>query len=204
MEIGSKDFKREHRDFYGEYPKTNAVAEVLGSMFTGADVAAPASKGALKGPDLLRMVLEVHKIKKVVNALKANPFKGNADDILAVIRPIWQKPYVIKRGHITGTMDNPILQEKRLFEDTGVYKNFGLTKGMFKHGMKADNYTILPKALRRLKPFEVMDKRQRWRYPTGTGRNYRTVFSKDNQGQNSLITHFVEDEGVIGKMSEKL
>jgi hypothetical protein len=210
MEIGRKNFKREHKDFYTKYPQTNAVSEALGSMFGGAAVATPVTKGAmlagkgvLKGVDFLRMVLEARKIRKAYNAVKANPFKGNAQDILIKIRPIGQDPFLIKKGAITGTAENPIVSGLRLAEYTGVYNNFGLTKGIWGHNLKADNYTILPKVLRKLKPFEVMGTRQRWRYPTGTGRNYMTVFGKDNQGQKSLLTHFIENEGAAGKMSPK-
>jgi hypothetical protein len=160
-----------------------------------------AGKGALKGVDLIRMVLEGRKIKRAYNAVKANPFAGQADDVMATIRPVGGKTYTIKRGAITGTPENPIVQGLQLKKDTGIYGNFGLTKTIVKHNTAQKDVTALSRILRQYHPAEVVKTKDVYRVPI-KGNMFRTVFGINRDGSKTLITHFLDDD-IAGKILSK-
>jgi hypothetical protein len=208
MNYGKEEYKKEHKDFYGKYPQTNAIAEALGSMFGGAVTGGAATKGAmlagkgaLKGIDLIRMVLEGRKIKRAYNAVKANPFAGNADDVMATIRPRKMGAYTIKRGEIAGTPENPIYQGLALKKATGNYNNFGLTKFILKHEGKSSELTELSRMLRQYHPVEITKAKEVYRAPINNN-IFRTIFGINKNGDKTMITHFKEDN-ILDKILSK-
>ena len=89
-----------------------------------------------------------YKIGKAYDRLQQNPYQGQGSDVIARMRNHAGEPVVLQRGEaIPDNMGNTIVQGRDLKRATGTYRNYGLDKGIYKHGISREDAQKIPKII---------------------------------------------------------
>ena len=89
-----------------------------------------------------------YKIGKAYDRLQQNPYQGQGSDVIARMRNHAGEPVVLQRGEaIPDNMGNPIVYGRDLKRATGTYRNYGLDKGIYKHGISREDAQKIPKII---------------------------------------------------------
>ena len=117
-----------------------------------------------------------YKIGKAYDRLQQNPYQGQGSDVIARMRNHAGEPVVLQRGEaIPDNMGNPIVYGNDLKRATGTYSNYGLDKGIYKHGISREDAQKIPKIIKE--------------QPVETNQFGQKVYVvKDNDGTIRLIT----------------
>jgi|GEM_PF-2593806 len=127
-----------------------------------------------------QIIKEKREIKKAYNEVKKNPFGGTPEEVLASINPEELNRFLIQRGAaIKDVNGDIIIQGKQLLKEKGTERNFGLTKIIFKHGLKKRDMAKLPEFLREYDPAETNDRLVIYRIPKNKKEVYAIVFNKE-------------------------
>ncbi len=126
--------------------------------------------------DQYRNYYEGRKLGKSYDKLSRNPFKGKAEDVVAVIRPRDKEALYIQRGYAKDKDGLVVTQGRTLRPDT--ISNFGMNKIMRTHGMTKSEVQSLPRMVRENKPAEVTPTNKQVYHVKGRkGEDYRIASS---------------------------
>ncbi len=159
------------------------------------------TKYAKQAYDQYRNYYEGRKLGKSYDKLSRNPFKGKAEDVVAVIRPRDQAALYVQRGYAKDKDGLVVTQGRTLRPDT--ISNFGMNKIMRTHGMTKSEVQSLPRMVRENKPAEVMSTgRQVYQVNGRKGEDYRiatspkTIKGKESQNLSTFYENGTEKTSV--------
>ena len=74
---------------------------------------------------------------------------GNGTDVIAKMKNHNGEPVLLQRGEaIAGEDGNVIVHGKALGRETGTVRNFGLNKGIYRHGVNRSDVQMIPKIIK--------------------------------------------------------
>lgn len=129
------------------------VAELGGAALTGGTF-------AKAGYNQANMVYNGYKIGKSYDKLRENPYLGNGQDVIARMKNHNGEPVMLQRGEaIPDANGNVIVHGNALGRETGTIRNFGLDKGIYRHGISRADAQRIPRIIKQ-KPVEVNQRGQ--------------------------------------------
>ncbi len=133
----------------------------IGGMAAPLIMSAPAAVKGLgqmlyeQGVKSLTDFKDARQIAQQYKALKKNPLRGNADDVMATIHIENEDPVTLKRGAAIVRGKDTITSGNILRSEAGTRRNYGLNKAIYKHDLSKGDVKKLPKILRQYKPADV-------------------------------------------------
>lgn len=152
-----------------------SAAELGGAALTGKAL-------ATTGYNQANMMYNGYKIGKNYDKLRENPYQGNAQDVIARMKNHNGEPVVLQRGEaIPGTNGEVIVHGKTLGRETGTIQNFGLDKGIYRHGINRADAQRIPRAIQQT-PIQTNDYGQHVYITRGAKGELKIVTSPTNRG----------------------
>ena len=134
------------------------------------------------------MVYNSYKIGKAYDRLSQNPYQGSGSDVIARMRNHNGEPVVLQRGEaIKGPDGNVIASGNELKRAVGTDSNYGLNKGIYKHGVSREDVQEIPRIIQK-KPVET----------NNYGQNVYLVRSKD--GTFKVVTSLKDGDNIVSSM----
>ena len=155
--------------------RTGKLAEFGGGVLSGGTIGAATYEPA-------NMMYQGYKIGRAYDKLSQNPFAGNGTDVIARMKNHNGEPVVLQRGEaIAGEDGNVIVHGKALGRETGTVRNFGLNKGIYRHGVNRSDVQMIPKIIKQ-EPVETNQFGQNVYMSQGKNGDFRVVTSlKDDK-----------------------
>ena len=158
------------------------LAQTVGKMveFGGGLLSGGAIGAATYEP--ANMMYQGYKIGKAYDRLSQNPFAGNGADVIARMKNHSGEPVLLQRGEvIRGKNGNVIVHGKALGRETGTFQNYGLNKGIYRHGVNRYDAQRIPRIIKN-NPVETNDFGQNVYMSHGKNSDIKIVTSPTNNG----------------------
>ena len=165
------------------------LAQTVGKMvkFGGGLLSGGAIGAATYEP--ANMMYQGYKIGKAYDRLSQNPFAGNGADVIARMKNHSGEPVLLQRGEvIRGENGNVIVHGKALGRETGTVRNYGLNKGIYRHGVNRYDAQRIPRIIKN-NPVETNELGQNVYMSHGTRGDFRVVTSPKD-GNNIISTTY--------------
>ena len=129
------------------------VAEIGGKALTGGAI-------ARAGYNQANMAYNGYKIGQAYDKLSVDPYQGSGSDIIARMRNHNGEPVILQRGEaIRGPNGNIIASGNELKKAVGTKSNYGLNKGIYKHGVSREDAQKIPRIIQQ-RPVQTNEFRQ--------------------------------------------
>lgn len=149
------------------------AAELGGAALTGGAL-------AKAGYNQANMAYNGYKIGKSYDKLLDNPYQGNGRDVIARMKNHNGEPVILQRGEaIPDANGNVVVHGKALGRETGTVQNYGLDKGIYRHGISRADAQRIPRIIRQ-KPIQTNDYGQYIYITKGTNGQLKIVTSPTN------------------------
>jgi hypothetical protein len=100
------------------------------------------------------------QIGRAYDRLSQNPYQGSGSDVVTRMKNHNNETVLLQRGEaIRGENGEVITSGRLLKRDTGVERNYGLNKAMYKHGMNKEQVKNIPQNIKS-NPVEVSSRGQ--------------------------------------------
>ena len=138
------------------------------------------------------MAYNGYKIGKAYDRLSQNPYQGNGSDVIARMRNHNGEPVVLQRGEaIKGPNGEVIAGGGALKQATGTKSNYGLDKGIYKHGVSRTDAQRIPRIIQQ-KPVETNEFGQNEYIARSKNGPFRVVTSPKDGESIISSTYYVE------------
>ena len=161
------------------------IADYGGSVLTGGVL-------AKAGLNQANIAYNGYKIGKKYDKLKQDPFQGSGTDVIDKMKNHNGDPVILQRGEaIRGQDGNIIVGGKYLKENTGSKSNYGLNKGIYKHGVSRADAKRIPRILQQ-KPFDTNNYGQNEYIAQSKSGPFRVVTSPKDKGNIIATMYYVD------------
>ncbi len=159
------------------------AAELGGAALTGGAL-------AKAGYNQANMAYNGYKIGKSYDKLLDNPYQGNGRDVIARMKNHNGEPVILQRGEaIPDANGNIVVHGKALERETGTLRNYGLNKGIYRHGISRADAQRIPRIIRQ-KPVELSHRGQYvYNVPSRNG-NFKVVTSPTTNNETVVVTTY--------------
>ena len=138
------------------------------------------------------MAYNGYKIGKKYDQLVEDPFQGNGNDVIARMKNHNDEPVVLQRGEaIQGPNREVIVSGKELKRVVGTKRNYGLDKGIYKHGVSRTDAQRIPRIIQQ-KPVETNEFGQNEYIARSKNGPFRVVTSPKDGESIISSTYYVE------------
>ena len=170
-------------------PQERELAQTAGNIAQLGGGALSGSAIVKAGLNQANMAYNGYKIGKKYDQLIEDPFQGRGSDVIARMKNHNGEPAVFQRGEITRDPNGYIVASgKYLKENTGSKSNFGLNKGIYKHGISREDAQRIPRIIQK-QPVKTNEYGQ-YEYVAQSKKGPFKVVTSPKNGENIIATTY--------------